>query len=73
MKVDELRKILSGINGNYTVYIQGDDINEVNIDINNRFVLLYSNNLEHRLYDYDDDSNDNSDEDDDDDEVYHAF
>lgn len=62
MKVKELRKILSGIKENYTVYIQGDDVDEINVDVNNRFVLLYSDNLEHRLYDYYDDDDDNDDE-----------
>lgn len=59
MKVGELRKILSGINGNYTVYIQGDDINEVNIHVDGGFVVLQSDDLERRLYeDYDDDNDD---------------
>lgn len=59
MKVDELRKILSGINGNYVVYVQGDDINEVNINVDGDFVVLQSDDLERRLYDdYDDDNDD---------------
>lgn len=59
MKVDELRKILSGINGNYVVYVQGDDINEVNINVDGGFVVLQSDDLERRLYDgYDDDNDD---------------
>jgi hypothetical protein len=61
LKVHELRKILSGINGDYIVFIQGDDINEVNIDVDNGFVLLQSDNLEHRLYDYYDDNDDDED------------